>query len=216
VRNKQFIIILIGFLSFFSTSCIDIVEELWIKDKNGGQAFFRIEANALGGLINFAGNYIDNEMFNKIVASPNFIAKNLSKIKGVSDIQAVNMLKSGTIGIKFKYKSTKALNRAYYSILNQKKRLYYPSIFKINANRFKKMDLTKYLRNYLTKNKDKFKSDELLQLVNYKSIYHFEKEIEEIKNSAAIKFKSENAVIQNCSANDLLNTEINLGNIIKY
>jgi hypothetical protein len=204
------------FLSVFTTSCIDVIEEIWIKSDKSGVANFRIDAGTLGILFSSASDYIDPKMLGEITGAPNKLAPELRKIKGISEVKTINLLKSGKIGIKFKFDGQKSLNKAYYKIFGIDKRWYYPAIFKVKKHKLKRKNTAKYIKDYLQDNKENLKNDDLLKMINYKCIYHLPAKVEKIKNESGTKLKSNKTVIQSYDASSFINEDVDLGNIIYF
>ncbi len=120
MRNR-FVVFALILSSVFAVSCIDIVEELWINADKSGEAHFKIDAGSLGWMISSAGQYIDTEMLDEIIKAPNDKVKKLKSIEGITEVEAINLVKSGNIGFKFKFANPKALNKAYYRIFGLEK-----------------------------------------------------------------------------------------------
>jgi len=215
MKNKIVVLTLI-LSSVFTTSCIDVIEELWVHNDKTGEASFQIDLGSLGLLISSASDYIDKDMFKEIVNAPNAKSKLIKDIKGISEVKPINLIKSGKLGLKFKFENQKALNNAYYSLLGVDKKWYYPAIFKIKNHKFKKLNLARYLQDYLKENKDKFKDENLMKMITYKSIYHFPKEVKSMKNKNHTKLIPKNTVIQSYEMNTLLNEDVDLGNLIRF
>ena len=215
MKNK-FLVIILLISTIFTTSCIDVIEEIWVHEDKTGEASFRIDIGSLGLLLSAASDYIDKDMMKEIMNAPNVKAKKIKDIKGVSGVKPINLIKSGKLGLTFKFKNQRALSNAYYSLLGVDKKWYYPSIFKIKKHKFKKLNLFKYLQDYLQENKDNFKNENILKLITYKSVYHFPREIKSMKNQSFIKLNSNKVVMQSYDMKTLLNKELDLGNLIRF
>jgi len=215
MKNKILIFALF-ITTIFTTSCIDVIEEIWVNEDKTGEASFRIDIGSLGLLISAASDYIDKDMLNEIIKAPNNKSKTIKDIKGISEVKPINLIKSGKLGLKFKFSNQKALSNAYYSLLGVDRKWYYPSLFKIKKHKFKKLNLAGYLQDYLTENKDNFKNEDLLKMITYKSIYHFPTEVKSMKNLDHTKLIPGNTVIQSYEMNTLLTEKVDLGNLIRF
>jgi len=214
--KHKFLLLALILSSIFTTSCIDVVEEIWIHKDKSGEANFRIDIGSLGLLISAASDYINKDMLNEIINAPNEKSKKINNIKGISEVTPISLIKSGKLGLKFKFKDKKALSNAYYALVGVDKKWFYPSVFKIKKHKFKKLNLARYLQDYLEENKENFKSNDLLKMITFKAIYHIPNEVKSIKNEHHTKLISKNTVIQSYKMSTLLNEEVDLGNVIRF
>lgn len=214
--KQKFLVFALILSSIFTTSCIEVIEELWVHKDKSGEASFRIDIGSLGLLISAASDYIDKNMLNEIINAPKDKSKDIINIEGVSEVKPISLIKSGKLGLKFKFENQKALNNSYYALLGVDKKWFYPTIFKIKKHKFKKLNLARYLQDYLMENKDNFKSEDLLKMITFKSIYHFPKEVKSMKNKNHTKLIPNNSVIQSYEMNTILNEEVDLGNLIRF
>jgi len=213
-KQKLFLVLTI-ILSLSFTSCIDIIEEITINKDKSGKVYIRVSAGMLGSMLSMASAYVDTDIITEVKTFPQKKAKELKKIKGISKVKAVNKLSSGIVGIKFNFNNNKALNKAYYKLLDQEKKWYYPSIVKVKKHKLKKRNLAPIIRNYVKKNQAAFKDVDVLKKINYKVVYNFPAEVKKVKNSKS-KIIKKKRVIQKHSIHAILNSDVNIGNKIKY
>jgi hypothetical protein len=193
---KSKIILIIIFISFTFTSCINLVEEIWINKDRSGRVSLRRDSGNIGFLFATLSEYIQPDLLAQITAAPNKYSSKLSNTKGITNVKAVNNLKGGELGVSFTFKDEQALNEAWYSILSVDKKFYHPKIFKIHTHRLKKKNLNKYLINYLEENKHKIKSNEIVRLISYTTTFHLPLAVKKIKNLTSTKLMDENTVVR--------------------
>jgi hypothetical protein len=210
------IIFLIIITSISLTSCIEIVEEMWINEDKSGKLELRIDAGSLGVFFNSIGQYIGEDLSKKIINAPNKMASSLNKIKGISNVKPITNPKSGKLGLSFNFENQHSLNNALYSIFGLNKKFFYPNAYKIKNHKIKKKDFTNYLTRYFEENKSKIKSDEIIKMINYITIYHLPKDVKKIKNEIGTKLSDKITVIQSNSLENILKEQIDLGQVISF
>lgn len=198
------------------TSCIDLIEEIWVGDDGKGKVSFRLESESLGSLLGLASSYVNVDLLQEISKSPKDKAKVLKQVKGIHSIKTNGDFNKGALMLNFNFENGRALNKAYYAIFGLEKKWYYPAIIKVNKHRLKKKDLSKYLKKYINKNASDVKDNKVWDYLNYKQIYHFPQPVKTLKNDTQVKLIHKKTVIQSYSAKDLIQKELNLGNNIRY
>ena len=214
--HRKLLIFWIIVITLPLTSCIDIVEEIWIKEDKSGKMEFRIDAGNLGFLFGQIADYLDKDLSKQLSTAPDKYGKKLKGIKGVSQVKSVSNFKEGKLGLGFEFKNQKALNEAWYALLGVEKKFFYPKVYKINKRRFKKRNLYKYLFKYLKQNKEKVKSEKVFQLVHVKSIYHVPDTIKKLKNEDHTKKVGDKMLFQDYTLETLLSEELDLGQRVRY
>lgn len=213
---KSKIILLIAVLSFSLTSCIDLVEEIWVNDNQSGRVQLRVDAGNMSIFFTALSDYLQKDFANEISAAPEKYANKLKDIRGISNVKSISKLKTGNFGITFNFDNQKSLNKAWYSLLGMKKRFFYPNIYKIRKHKLKKKNLHKYLKKYLEENKDKIKTNDILKMIDFISIYHLPSDVKKIKNQEGTKLTNGKVVTKTISLEKLLEDEIDLGQVISF
>ncbi len=214
MRLKVLIIIILT--SFSLTSCIEIIEEMWVKKDRSGKVSLRVESGAVGFLFTTLGDYIQPKMLTEITSAPATYAKKLKEVKGVSKVHTVNDLKNGQLGLSFEFANPSALNHAWYSFLGLDKKFYHPRLYKISRHKLKKKNIHPYLQRYLLENKEQISSPEILKLIRFVTIYHLPGTIKKSKNQENTKLKQDTIVIQSHSVESLMKDKTDLSQVIHF
>lgn len=213
---KVKIIILIFLTSILSTSCIEIVEEIWFNKDHSGKIALTVDAGSVGFLFSAISDYIDADMVKEINEAPAKYSADLKNIKGISEIGSYNKIRSGKMGISFSFNGQKSLNKAWYSILGMDKKFYYPKIIKIKNRKIVKKNINKYLSYYLKKNEKNIKSNDIFKVINYKTVYHLPANVSKINNETGTKLKDSITVIQTNTLQNILMDKVDLGQVIYF
>ena len=81
---KKLIVLFVSILSFGMTSCIELVEEIWINPDKSGKIELRLDAGRLSMFFSAISEYIDAELNSQIVNAPKKMASSVEKIEGIS------------------------------------------------------------------------------------------------------------------------------------
>lgn len=213
---RLIVLLVIVLTSLSLTSCIEIIEEIWVKKDRSGKVSLRIESGAVGFLFTTLGDYIQPKLLNQVTTAPSTYAKKLKEVKGVSQVQTVNDLKNGQLGLNFEFENPSALNHAWYSFLGFDKKFYHPRLYKIHRHKLKKKNIHPYLQRYLIENKDEISSPEVLKMIRFASIYHLPATVKKAKNADNVKLNQDTIVIQSHSVESLMKVKTDLSQVIHF
>lgn len=212
---KKSIIILSALLVLFS-GCIDIVEEITLNPDQSGNVAFYADLGAIGGLaMNLGKTYMQGTLLDQLKDLPETTAGILKGVPGLTNIKTVTN-KKGLYSVSFDFKNSKQLNQAIYKLFDVKKRWYEPNYVRITKKKIVKKNYAPVLRFFLKKYKDQVKDVAILKSVNYKAIFHFPKEVKRFSNKKSTLSSDKKSLEFKCTIDELINTNVNIGNKIKY
>jgi len=168
-------------LSLGLTSCIDIIDEINLNADKSGTVFIGLESKMLASIMGMAEEQIDTSTINQFMSFPKESADRLKNIKGVHEINAFDIISKGRIGIGFSFDNPKALNKAYYALLEMEKAWYQPNIVKIRKHKIIRMNLTPQLVKQIEKENPKLKDSEFVKYLNIKTILKLPNNIKEVE-----------------------------------
>ncbi|MGD0709649.1 MAG: hypothetical protein ABR968_00565 [Bacteroidales bacterium] len=212
---KRFGLFLLPLLFCYS-GCIDIVEEITINPDQSGTVSFRMDMGELGGMaMDMGEKYVQGSLIKQIKNLPETVAGMLKGIDGLSNIKPVTN-KKGLYSISFDFKNSKQLNAAIYKLVDLKKRSFEPSYIRINKRRMIKKNYAPVLRLFIDKYKDQLTDKSILKLIYYKTIFHFPSEVRKFSNNKSILSSDKKTLEYKCNLDELLNTNVDIGNKVKY
>lgn len=212
---KQLFPILFIFV-FSLTSCIEIVEEININKNKSGNISIKIESDNAGLLINIVNNLVGNSYEDEIKAELKKIADKLTNQKEINNVKINLNERDGQYGISCDFENSKDLNQALYKAFGYKKTIFSPGYIKAGNHKLKKMNITPYVKKYLEKEKIVIPEGYIIDLIDYKSIYHLPDEIKSVSNNnAEITNNSKTAIIE-FPIKEVLDNKVNTGIKIRY
>jgi hypothetical protein len=213
IKKFSFIFFTLIFVSL--TSCIDIVQEIKINPNKSGSIRFSMDLGALGGsFMNIAKDYIDLSMMEDIKKQPSITAKVIENIKGISNIKPVSDNNKGLYALSFDFDNEKALNEAYYKMFNSNKNIFLPRVFKISRRSIKTANLAPVIRYFTNKYEKDIKDNKLFSLVSLKQLFILPGMVKKVSNP---KFNIDDyKVDMSCTIEELLNSNVNIGNKIWF
>jgi len=207
------LLIIIIFLSL--TGCVEIVEEIKINPDKSGSISFSLDLGVLGNsFLNIAKDYIDLSMMDDIKKQPFISAKVLDKTKGIRNILPVSDNDKGLYALSFDFDNDNALNNAFYKMFNSNKNIFLPKVIKITKRKLKITNLAPVIRYFTNKYEKDIKNNKLFSLVSFKQTFVLPGEVKKVKNPKSII--CDYKVNLSCTIEELLNSDFNCGNKIKY
>jgi hypothetical protein len=212
---KKVILILLPLLLCFS-SCVDIVEEITINPDQSGKVSFYMDLGSLGGMaMNLGEKYVQGSLIKQIKGLPETVATMLNGVEGLGNIKAVTN-KNGLYSVSFDFKNPKQLNAAIYKLFDVKKHFFEPDYIRINKRKMNKKNYAPVLRHFVNKYKDQLTDNSILKLITYKTIFHLPSEVRKFSNKRSTLSGDKKTLEFKCNLDDLLNTNVNIGNKVKY
>jgi len=212
---RKFVPIII-FSLLFLTSCIEIVEEITVKTDQSGTISYSIKSDPLTNLISGFSSIIDqNTIKEKITERFEEFATKFKSSKGIDNVKFFIGDNTTDASLSFDFNSTKALNMALYEIAGSKKTFFAPSYLKVSKHKLKKFNIAPYLKNQL-KDQDIIIPEELINMIEFKSIYHLPKSIKSVKGESVNMTEQTKSTTQKFEFSDVYNNKINSGIKIKY
>ncbi len=212
-KNIRFILLIVVFLSL--SGCIEIVEEIKLNPNKSGSIRFSMDLGVLGGtFMNVAKDYIDLSMMDDIKKQPAITAKVIENIKGISNILPVSDNNKGLYALSFDFDNEKALNDAFYKMFNSNKNIFLPKVFKISKKSIKVANLAPVIRYFTNKYEKDIKDNQLFSLITYKQLFVMPGDVRKVRNPKSVI--DDYKVNTSCTIQELLNSNINIGNKIWY
>lgn len=200
----------------FFTGCIDIVEEITINEDKSGTVTFKMDLGAIGGYaMNLGESYMQGTLLDQIKNLPETAAGILKNVDGLSNIKSTSN-KSGIYAVSFDFKNEKELNNALYKLFDTKKPFFAPNYIRIKKHKIIKKNYAPILRLFLRKYKDQLNDASVLKLVSYKTLINLPAEVKKYSNNTSTLSSDKKTLEFKCTLEEFLNTNISIGNKIKY
>lgn len=201
---------------FLLSGCIDIVEEITINPDKSGTVAFSMDLGTLGSIaMNMGESYMQGTLLDQIKNLPETAAGLLKNVNGLSNITSVTN-KKGFYFVSFDFKNQKDLNNALYKLFDVKKPFFAPNYIKIKKHKIVKKNYAPVLRLFLKKYKDQIKDASILKLINYKTVINLPTEVKKFSNKKSTTSTDKKTMEFKCTIEDLLTTNVNIGNKISY
>jgi hypothetical protein len=147
---------------------------------------------------------------------PNNSKDKLKDLKGIQNVKSFSQVSEGRIGISFDFVNAKALNQAYYALLDMEKTWYSPNIVKIGKHKISRRDLTPQLVKELNKSMPKLKESEYLKFFNLKSIVRLPSISKSIVYGEKQTLNNKKDIMMRYSFDEILNKEKSTAYKIKF
>lgn len=198
------------------SGCIEIVEEININPDKSGTVVLKMDMGTLGGFaMNMGENYMQGTLLEQMKNLPETAAALLKNVDGLSNIKPVTN-SNGLYTVSFDFKNEKDLNNALYKLLNVKKPFFAPNYIRIKKHKIVKKNYAPALRFFLKKYKEEIKDASVFKLISYKTVFNLPAEIKKFSNNKSTLTTDKKSLEFECTIEDLLTTNVNIGNKIRY
>ena len=205
--NKRIVWVLSILIGFSFNSCITILDEIRLNADKSGEVFIGLESNALASVLAMAKDQLSPEMIAQIDHFPNEASDRLSGIKGISNVKSLDQVQDGRLGIHFHFDNQKALNNAYYALMDMDKKWYLPNLIKIRKHKIKRKNITPQLVKQIEENNPELKDSQFLKYLNWKSVIKLPSNSTAINNAQSKSEVGNKEVSIRYSLTDLLKNE---------
>lgn len=212
ISPKRIQIFLLAMTLFIFQGCIEIVERIDVNEDKSGSINLSVsvlQGNFLWGLIQLGGEL---DVLNDIEDYARMAEKSLSQSEGIHNVKVTRDTKKGEVGLSFDFDNHRQLNRALYEIAGQKKTIFMPAIYKVNANSFRKKNMTTLIELLV-----KEEEIELIpSFVNYTSEINLPRPAKSVTNSDAILLNKGQKVRTTGVLSEILENKTNTGIKVRY
>lgn len=165
--------------------------------------------NFLMGLLNLGGEL---EVLDDIEDMAETAAKVLSESDGIHNVRVLRDKKKGNVGLTFDFDNHRKLNRALYAVAGQKKTIFTPAVYKVNAHSFRKKNMTALIEMLL----EEEKMDIVPSFINYTSEVNLPRPVRRISGNKSTQHRDGLTVRTTVNLADILENKTNTGIKIRY
>lgn len=209
--------VLIIFTSIFLLQgCIEISEEVEIHDDQSGHLSFSVGIDKDGSLLSLLGGYVDLQFLDDLKDDLKYAAMILQASDGISHVRYGYKRQHATLSLEFDFADEQSLNRALYAMAGVKKTFLNPSIYKVKKNKFKRKNMSRWLKTLAKQEVEGHPDEILFDLVELKSLYILPDRIKSYSGEN-LKLSDEGyRVSSSVFVSDLLSGEVNTRVKIRY
>ncbi len=204
------------FLLFASTSCIDFLNEIKINKDKSGSVFIGLEMNAIAGLMLSESDKISPKIKEYIIHFPSESEVLIHNIDGITNIESYTKPAQGRIGIGFNFNSQRALNKAYYKLLELDYKWYSPNLVVIRNHKIKVRNATPYIKDYYNEYGNNIEDNSIINYLHYKTVIHLPNPIITLTDQQASLSTDKMVFSTRISAKEIIEVEANSGFSLKY
>lgn len=217
MRVSKIIVLLSAVLLLLgTTSCIDFLNEIKINKDKSGTVFLGLEMNAIAGLMITESDKVSPKIKEYIIHFPSESAELIKNIEGITNIESFTQPAQGRIGISFNFKNQKALNKAYYKLLEMDYKWYSPSFVIIKKHKVKIRNATPYIKDYYETYGDNLGDNSVVNYLHYKTVVHVPNSISKFNEESGSISQDKRVFITRISGKEILELDANSGFSFKY
>lgn len=217
-RLQQFfrpaLLILTGI--FLLQGCIEISEEVEIREDQSGHLSFSVGINKDGSLLSLLGGYVDLQFLDGLKDDLKYAALMLQASDGISNVTYGYSRQHATLSLAFDFADERSLNRALYAMAGVKKTFLNPSIYKVRKNKFKRKNMSRWLKTLAEQELEGHPDEILFDLVELKSLYILPDRVKRFSGENLMLSDEGYRVSSSVFVSDLLTGEVNTSVKIRY
>lgn len=163
----------------------------------------------LMGLLNLGGEL---EVLDDIEDMAETAAKVLTESDGIHNVRVLRDKRKGNVGLTFDFDNHRKLNHALYAIAGQKKTIFTPAVYKVNAHSFRKKNMTAFIEMLL----EEEKMDILPSFINYTSEVNLPRPAKSVSGNKSTQHRDGMTVRTTENLADILENKSNTGIRIRF
>jgi hypothetical protein len=175
--------------------CIEIVEEVTVRDDRSGSISLSVEVGRGNPLMGIFGSFTDLSFPDEIVDMAEFYSRELQKQDGISNVQLINKSKNGMLSLSFDFENQRKLNRALYAMADVEKTIFKPNIYKIKNKKLERRNVTKLVKLVIEDAKDVEAGEVLYEIISIRSVFNTPKDTRRVSTNMPAEISRNKRVV---------------------
>ncbi|MFU8844364.1 MAG: hypothetical protein ACNA7V_11215 [Bacteroidales bacterium] len=210
------IIILALSITIIFSGCIEIEEKIVIKSDQSGSVSYSVNTSEVGSLLVGLSGLLGIEPDEQINDEAEKLISILKEQPGIHNISYNLKHSKGRYYLRFDFTDAASFNKALYRMGGQKKTIFSPGYLKINHTRFRKLNFSPYLTNYLQKEGKEVNSLLYSDLLIFRSEIHFPEKIKRTNKKELLIAPDQTSLSQKFKFRDILENNSNTGIKVRF
>lgn len=185
IRKKYSLPIFLLF-AFSLQSCIEIVEEVTVRDDRSGSIALSVEVGRGNPLLGIFGSFTDFSFPNELTDMAEYYRNELQKQEGISNVRLIDNSSIGMVKLSFDFENRRKLNSALYAMAGTEKTIFKPDIYKINSRKLERRNVTKLVKLLVEEANDESGEEILFDVISVKSIFNIPRESRKVSTAMPV------------------------------
>jgi len=197
---------------FLLQGCIEIVERIDVNEDKSGSINLSVSllrGNLLWGLIQLGGNL---DVLDDIEDYARIAKNSLSQSEGIHNVKITRDNRKGVVGLSFDFDNHRQLNRALYEVAGQKKTIFKPYVYKVNARSVKKKNMTSLISMLL----EEEELEIMPAFINYTTEINLPRPAKSTSGNKATLHRNNQTIKVRGNLADILENKTNTGIRVRY
>jgi hypothetical protein len=178
-------------MTFLFQSCIEIVEEVTVRDDRSGNISLSVEVGRSNSLLGIFGSFTDISFPDELTDMAEYYSRELQKQEGISSVRLINKSSSGMIRLTFDFDNQQNLNRALYAMAGVEKNIFNPNIYKIKNKKLERRNVTKMVKLVIEEANDESGEEILYEIISVKSVFNTPGSVQKVKTKMPVHISSD-------------------------
>jgi hypothetical protein len=178
-------------MTFLFQSCIEIVEEVTVRDDRSGSISLSVEVGRGNSLLGIFGSFTDISFPDELTDMAEYYSRELQKQEGISSVRLINKSSSGMIRLTFDFENQQNLNRALYAMAGVEKNIFNPNIYKIKNKKLERRNVTKMVKLVIEEANDESGEEILYEIISVKSVFNTPGSVQKVKTKMPVHISSD-------------------------
>jgi hypothetical protein len=203
-------------ITIIFSGCIEIEEKIVIHSDRSGTVSYSLNTTEVGSILFGLSGLFGMEPDEQIIDEAEKLISVLKGQPGIDHISYNLKHSKGRYYLRFDFTDAASFNKALYRMGGQKKTIFSPGYLKINHTRFRKLNFSSYLTNYLIKEGKELNSLLYTDLLVYRSEIHFPGEIKRTNKKELLIAPNQTTLIQKFKFRDILESNRDTGIKVRF
>ncbi len=198
------------------SGCIEIEENIHIREDLSGHVEYQIKMSELGSLFSGISGFLDEKLQAKINEEADKLVQKLKIQPGITNVVYETTKSNNKYSVRFDFDKARNFNHALYAMGDARKTIFTPGYLRVNRCRVKKINFSTYLALYLKREKIEIPDHYLTDMVTFKSTIKVPDEIKKVKGLSATVTMDRHAVEQEIPFRKIIHERTDTGMKIRY
>jgi hypothetical protein len=212
VRNLVFVFL----CAVISSGCIEIEEKIMVHADRSGSVSYAVKTSGMGSALLGLSDLIGFSVDLSVLEEAEEFIEVLKTQPGIHNLNYNLSHSNGLYFLQFDFADASSFNKALYRMVGQKKTIFSPGYLKICPSRFRKLNFSPYLADYLEKEVKEFNMLLNSNLLNFTSEISFPREIKRTNKKGEAVMPNQTTISQTFKVKDILEEKTDTGLKVRY
>ncbi len=213
---KKFFPVFLFLTLLFTTSCIEIVEEITLHSNQSGNIKYRIKTNQFVSLLDKFSDIIDISLEKQLKTEAEKFAVKIRNQQGIDSIKINLDGKISSFSMGFSFSSADNLNNAIYHIFGYKPNMFSPKYLKVTSHKMSRKNFSPWVKKYFEQEGIEIPEGEITNMIYFKTIVNYPQKIKKQRGENIVLSANGKILSQRNTFTDVFDNKTNVSIKSRY